>query len=424
MKLKKIALVVFLSANLFSCSQERIIELPLTTHNGYGPFYGGFVFLSPASGNEYDTYTFPKGLTEIKYGYIETNFFQSFYQDYQSGNITKNRYEEIEKQWRLKPDTSNFSKTPIKTKIAFVYGIDADGIFKMVVDANNNLDFSDDPLFSPYEMTSSINSDSLAPIYAINVSFETYRYNKITPLSVPILIGWRSEYNSFLCNFSQYLTTKFNGVQIAVSSNNFTDLSYIDIGVAFCNNLRNGEKVKQEDTYRRNEYIEIKDNIYKILGVNTNKNTLVLEKTDLSKMQIFSTQIGYKSHLFQEEEFTTGAIISLEGLKGKYVLLDFWAEWCGPCIQEFPALKELYAKTDREKFEIIGIVGRSLPDRLKERIEQHAIIWPQIFSDEIVDMYGIPRFPTTFLLDTEGTIIAKDLRGKELEEIILSLMNE
>ena len=125
-----------------------------------------------------------------------------------------------------------------------------------------------------------------------------------------------------------------------------------------------------------------------------------------------------------EKEFTNGTTISSESLKGKYVLLDFWAESCAPCIAEFPNLKELYAKTDREKFEIIGIVGRSSPNRLKERIEQHALAWPQIFSDNIVDMYGIPGFPTTFILDTEGTIIAKDVRGKELEEKILSLIKK
>ena len=261
MKLGKIALVALFATSLFSCSQEKIVELPLTVNDGYGPFHGGFVFLSPASGNEQKISAFPEGLTEMKQGYIETNYFQSIYQDYSSGNVTKDRYEEIEKQWRLKPDTLNFSKTPIKTKIAFAYGTDSDGILKMVVDANNNLDLSDDLSFSPYEIeiTPSLNSDSLAQIYAFDVSFETYMHDKIVPVSVPFFVVWRSEYNSFLCNFSQYLTTQFKGTQIAVSSGNFMDLSYNDIGVAFCNDLQNGEKVKQEDIYKRNEYIEIKD---------------------------------------------------------------------------------------------------------------------------------------------------------------------
>ena len=148
------------------------------------------------------------------------------------------------------------------------------------------------------------------------------------------------------------------------------------------------------------------------------------EKTPLLKTQLYSTQIGYKSHLFQGEEFTTKKKISLESFKGKFVLIDFWYDGCIPCIKEFPNLKELYAKTDRTQFEIIGIAGHSTSEGIKKLIDQYDITWPQIWSDEIVSMYGINSFPSTFILDTEGVIIAKNLRGKELEEKILQLIDE
>ena len=223
---------------------------------------------------------------------------------------------------------------------------------------------------------------------------------------------------------SPYATTHYKGEQIAVSQNKIY-VSYENPRLAFINNLKQGELIKEEDIYRKDEYIEIKDKIYKILGVNTKNFTLVLEKTDLSKAQLFSTQVGHKAHPFQGVEFTTKSIISLESLKGKHVLLDFWAAWCGPCIQEFPHLKELYSKTDKSKFEIIGIVGNTPSDALKKLIDQHEITWSQILSDEtnkITEKYGINSYPTTLLIDTEGVIIAKDLRGKELEEKILSLI--
>lgn len=426
MNSRTIVLFTFLVMSL-SCSHEKIVELPLTTHADYGPFSMGFSGVRVYSSDDNNPWKnafpkiskFPEGLTDMKHGYIETNICQSVYQDYLLGNITKDLYELSLNSLNL--DTLNLSKTPVKTKIAFACGKDSQGIFKLVVDANNNLDLSDDNLFTPIKVNAldRAKEDSLAQVYAVKVSLETYIHNKIVPVSVR-LFTYSFNNDLFMYNFLQHSTTQFKGEQIAVCSGYSSDFSFNDLQVALLKDLKNGEKLKRESIYNKNEYIEIKDEVYKILGVNTNKNVLIIKKTD----QIFSTQIGYKSYPFQGEEFTTGSTISLENLKGKYVLLDFWAEWCSPCIKEFPALKELYAKTDRAKFEIIGIIGASSFNGTKELIGKHELTWPQILSDKIVNNYGITGYPSTFIIDTEGTIIAKDLRGEELEAKILSLVNE
>ena len=168
------------------------------------------------------------GLTDIKYGEIETNMNQSVYQDYLLGNITKERYEELQKSWNWIPDTLNLSKTPIKTKIAFAYGKDSDGVTKMVVDANNNLDLSDDKIFTPFDMVSntSSNKDSIAQTHAISVSIETFTHNKIVPVTVPLFVVYHSRINMFMCNFPQYATTQYKGENIAVCSGQFTNLSF------------------------------------------------------------------------------------------------------------------------------------------------------------------------------------------------------
>ncbi|MDR1155017.1 MAG: TlpA family protein disulfide reductase [Bacteroidales bacterium] len=439
MKSKSAALSALLSAILlFSCSQGKNVELSLTMQSGYGPFHSGLGGMSPYSEDAdnpwKNTYLkiskLPEGLTDLQYGDIETNIYQTVYQAYLSGNITKDRYEELQKSWNWIPDTLNLSKTPVKTKIAFACGKDPDGILKIAVDANNNLDLTDDKLFTPLEMMSvneDANKDSIAMANAVQVSFEIFVHDKTVPVSAPLFVTYYNQFDMLMCNFAQYATTRFKGVQIAVSSG-FTNLAYKNIQVAFMrNDLKNGEKVKGEDLYENNEYIEIENEIYRISGVNTGKNTLALEKAGLPKAQLYSTQAGYKSPPFRGEEFTTNSAISPEDLKGKYVLLDFWATWCGPCLQELPHLKELYAKTDRAKFEIVGIVGDSPSDALTKTIDRHAVTWPQILSDDankITETYGISGYPTTFLIDTEGIIIAKNLRGNELEEKVLSLMKE
>ena len=438
MKSKKIALLTLLSVIFFACSQEedKIVELPLTPQKGHGPFdpsYSyGFRLISLYSENEDKTNLkvskLPEGLTDMKLGHIETNGYQSAYQDYLLGNITKEKYEESQKSWDWTPDTINLSKTPVKTKIAFVYGKDAEGIVKIAVDANNNLDLSDDELFVPLDMGSYhwSKADSLAQAYAVGVSFETFVHNKIVPVSVPLFVLYNSEFNIFMSGFLQYMTTQYEGKQIAVSS--FTSLSYHNIKLAVIpEDFEHGKKLKEEDLYKKNEYIEIKGKIYKILGVNTNKNVLVLEKTDLPKRQLFAARVGYKAPLFEGEDLTTNSNISLEIFKGKYVLLDIWGDWCKPCIEELPHLKELYAITDRAKFEIIGIAGHSSSEGIKKLVEEHELTWAQILSDDtnkIVESYGVEGYPTAILLDTEGIIIAKNLRGDELEEKVLSLMKE
>ena len=86
-----------------------------------------------------------------------------------------------------------------------------------------------------------------------------------------------------------------------------------------------------------------------------------------------------------------------------------------------------YEKTDREKFEIVGVVGDSPLDALMKIIETDSITWSQILStdsNKIKEEYGIKGYLTTFLIDPEGVIIAKDLRGLELEMKVLELVKE
>lgn len=437
MKQKILLLILLLSSFLAAHSQENIIELRLTTQSGYGPFNMALRGISSIREDENDpwknTYLkvpqLPKDLTELKYGNIETNRYQETYQDYISGNITKSWYEELQKSWNWTPDSLTLSKTPIRTKIAFAYGKDSDGNLKIVVDANNNLDLSDDKPVSLLEMNEdNSNKDSLAQIHTIDVTVETYVEGKIRSIKTPLFIMYNKEYNMFMCNFPQYATTEYKGKKIAICSSDFTDLSYSTIGLAIIkDDMKKGEKVERNHVYRKNEYIEIGDGNYKVVEVNTFKNKLILERTDLPKSQLISSQVGYRPFPFEKESFQQKTTIALEKLKGKYVLLDFWAVWCGACLAEIPNLKKLYANVDKSKFEMIGIVGDSPAESLKELIDKHGITWPQILldnTDQIKKGYGINGYPTTFLLNKEGVIIATNLRGKELEEKILNLIKE
>ncbi|WZO98072.1 TlpA disulfide reductase family protein [Isosphaeraceae bacterium EP7] len=127
------------------------------------------------------------------------------------------------------------------------------------------------------------------------------------------------------------------------------------------------------------------------------------------------------------DEAITGHPVSIKGLKGKVVVLDFWATWCGPCIAEMPKMKELYAKYKDQGVEFIGVSLDSPKDeggldKLKEFVADKQIPWPQYYQgngweSEFSQKMGISAIPQIYLVDAEGNLANVDARGK-LETLI------
>ncbi len=118
-----------------------------------------------------------------------------------------------------------------------------------------------------------------------------------------------------------------------------------------------------------------------------------------------------------------GTNIALSSFKGKVVLIDFWASWCGPCRKEMPNVVKAYAKFKNKGFEIYGVSLDQDRDRWVEAIKKDGITWPQVSDLKQWDclpakQYGVQGIPYTVLLDKDGKIIGKNLRGEELEKAV------
>jgi peroxiredoxin len=140
-----------------------------------------------------------------------------------------------------------------------------------------------------------------------------------------------------------------------------------------------------------------------------------LESVELGKPFIDFTQFD-----------SNGNAVSLSSYKGKYVLLEFWASWCGPCRAENPNLRAAYLKYKDKGFNILGVSLDEDANKWKKAMEKDDLPWAQIsdlkgWRNEAAVQYGVRSIPANFLIDPQGKIVKRDLRGEELNKALLEL---
>ena len=119
-----------------------------------------------------------------------------------------------------------------------------------------------------------------------------------------------------------------------------------------------------------------------------------------------------------------GSPFNLADLKGKVVLLDFWATWCGPCIAEIPNMRKLYAKYHEQGFEIVGLSVDEDREDLENFMDKRRLPWIILHDQEndgqhaVLKEYGIMGYPTMFLIGKDGNVVDIHARGDTLEDLL------
>lgn len=125
----------------------------------------------------------------------------------------------------------------------------------------------------------------------------------------------------------------------------------------------------------------------------------------------------------------SGEMLALSSLRGEYVLIDFWASWCGPCRRENPNVKRVYDKYNDKGFEIYGVSLDKDRNAWLNAIKADGLPWKHVsdlkyWNSSVVPKYQVKGIPMTVLLDPEGNIVAKNLRGQQLEEKLNEIFSE
>jgi peroxiredoxin len=384
----------------------------------------------------------PDTLNNMKVWHAFLDYKQYFYWAYKHGIWSKKDFENYNK------NTGNLIKSEKQTKkwvdciVTMAFGKNSQGQWVVILDRNNNEDLNDDKPVNFKTDTVQFKGISLPVKKAkVNLTFQIYRNHKVLTLREPFVLIYELKKGpeSLGLEYDKYLRGqwKIKGKTYDVSLTNlgFTAQYVPEEGTYLLVDLNKDGKFGvlsgSNERYRTDQPFNIEGITWKVDSIKPNGTTVYLTKPDTTVLPKLSLRKGAEAPNFTAKTLNDKNF-SLNNLRGKYVLLDFWGTWCPACLKELPNLKKANQRFSGKNFEIIGICVDSRKKHVKQFVENRNITWPQIFvsygntKGTIVNLYDVIGYPSEYLINPEGKVVASGmgLRGKQLIKILKSKLNQ
>jgi thiol-disulfide isomerase/thioredoxin len=429
-----------------------LIKVPLTSVLKTKPF-GGAAKITAILSTNAGFQGLPDTLTRYVIRTMATLVEQDLYERYQRGEIAKKNWLQLQSQL----DTIRISKKPIRQEINILVGLTKTGKKVVVVDQNNNQDFSDDSLLTylPLLGVARQKGQYLTSIYSIvdtlpiiKVQTEIFEkgqikaltwlvrpspYNRVQVYSDTAMADLHIELHD--CTHQEgKLTVAGSSYRFAVSNVSVSPVYRpADIEVKLASGSEDFPiDSEKAPSYQIGQTLDLGHQTYKLLGVSYLGDTLYLSHQKPANHSI-GTRINQFAPSFNLIDLS-GQSIRSAGLRGSYVILDFWGSWCGPCIEMIPEIKAFAQQYRAHKnIRVISIAQENSDrlDALKRLIANHAMTWPQVaerpsakMSNKTTVRYQVNTFPTTLLLSPTGQILHRGSGKASFEELKSVLSRE
>ena len=468
-------LLIALTGFVFACEppleEADAITVSLDVADGKTPFGHmlGFSMPQDSTGTGFwdladeDVTGIPDSLQDVALFSEHIQTQQLAYQMYLVGEIDSVEYA----SWMGRPSYDSTLVTPelVDQQISFALARTAHGRQVALFDTDNDEDFSDENVFVlPEDDPERAWGETVELLPEVAVTFEYYNGEDVVTVSTPVLLnpfvhleafkdgvifGGLSYHTGTLSYAGQdYAWWAANIMNPGWFKDDFTRVWFepfdretasfpvrpeaqiqqrqLEMQDSTKSALPEGYFPPLPEPYEIGDEITMGEDTFRLAGINVSGTNLMLKR-------VGGDNVGLRTGMIApafEGPTLDSTTVRLADYRGKYVLIDFWGTWCGPCLGEIPFLLEAYEAYPRSTFDILAVANDEV-EALRTFVEEEGLPWAQIVQQEksastreILRSYRITGYPTTFLLDPDGVIIAREgeLRGEFLGKTLAKFL--